>query len=218
MGIPERKERDFRRRESDILCAALRLFDADDWQLVTIERIAQEAEIGKGTVYLHFPSKEDIYARLALDFSRGLLGRLTEIDRGLPALERMRQSIRVFFEGHRVGQEYRRLVEYCNREDFRRRISEGMRKEFQEFDADLTEVIHGILRQGIAEGVFPDKPLPVLVYGAQSALVGAVRIMWGGCLGDVDPERYSEEITRFVLAGLCYQDAPLAGGDREATA
>ena len=72
VGIQERKEREFKRREKEILQAALRLFDGDDWQLVTIERIAQEAEIGKGTVYLHFPSKEDIYGRLALDFSRQL--------------------------------------------------------------------------------------------------------------------------------------------------
>ena len=53
MGIQERKERVFKGREKEILQAALRLFDGDDWQLVTIERIAQEAEIGKGTVFLN---------------------------------------------------------------------------------------------------------------------------------------------------------------------
>ncbi len=101
MGIAERKERDFKRRERDILQAALRLFDDEGWQLVTIERIAQEAEIGKGTVYLHFPSKEDIYGRLALDFFRQLLARLQHIDSALPVLERLRAAIAIVFEAHR---------------------------------------------------------------------------------------------------------------------
>ena len=63
MGISERREREFQRREGEILDAALELFSADDWQSVTIDQIARRAEIGKGTVYLHFASKDEIYAR-----------------------------------------------------------------------------------------------------------------------------------------------------------
>ena len=92
MGIAERKERELKRRERDILEAALRLFDRDDWQLVTVERIAQEAEVGKGTVYLHFSSKEDICGRLALDFATPLLGRLRAIDPGLPVARRLAEA------------------------------------------------------------------------------------------------------------------------------
>ena len=92
MGIPERKERDFRRREQDILAAAIALFDRDDWLNVTIDEIAQRAEIGKGTVYLHFPSKESIYARLALDFSHELLERMREVATEVPPLERLARA------------------------------------------------------------------------------------------------------------------------------
>ena len=58
MSIHDRKAREFQRREEDILKAALALSNRDDWQAVTIEQIAQKAEIGKGTVYKHFPSKD----------------------------------------------------------------------------------------------------------------------------------------------------------------
>ena len=58
------KAREFQRREDELLQAALEVSNCDDWQTVTIEQIAQKAEIGKGTVYKHFAAKGDMYARL----------------------------------------------------------------------------------------------------------------------------------------------------------
>src|SRR4051812_11157804 len=80
MGVQERKAREFNRREQEILAAALQLFRRDEWQTVTVEQIAQQAEIGKGTVYKHFASKDEIYARLALRFHRGILDATRRVD------------------------------------------------------------------------------------------------------------------------------------------
>jgi hypothetical protein len=49
--------------------------------------------------------------------------------------------------------------------------------------------------------------------------VGALRLLGSDCLGDADPEEYIAEITRFILAGLMFQDRvpdevdPHEGGD-----
>ena len=218
MGIPERKQREFERREQDILQAALRLFDREDWQLVTIERIAQEAEIGKGTVYLHFPSKEDIWGRLALDFSRDLLAQLETIDGSLPVVERLRASIHVFFAAHRARPQHHRVVEYCDRDDFRRRIGDANRAELERVDGEIATLIHGVLQQGKDEGLFADRPLPVLLYGAQATVVGAIRLLGNLCIVAERPEEQEEEIVRWVLAGLMYLDrvdttSPAAAAD-----
>lgn len=45
---------------SGILDAAERLFVRYGYKKTTVDEIAQEAHIGKGTVYLHFESKEDV--------------------------------------------------------------------------------------------------------------------------------------------------------------
>jgi AcrR family transcriptional regulator len=208
MGIAERKERDFRRREGEILQAALRLFDGDDWQLVTIDRIAQEAEIGKGTVYLHFPSKEDIYGRLALDFARGLLERLQGIDPALPPVERLRAAIGIVFEAHRGAKSRQRIVDFCNREDFRRRLDAATAAELQRVDADITAIIFAVLEEGIAAGVFPDRPHEVLLWGAHATLLGAVRMLGGncGCVDLPDPDAFVAEVTRYMLAGLMFHE------------
>jgi AcrR family transcriptional regulator len=213
MGIAERKQRELQRREQDILEAAMRLFAQEDWQQVTIERIAQEAEIGKGTVYLHFPSKEEIYARLALDFSRQVLERLHAIDRKLPVPQKLRAAIHVFFSAHSAGPHLQRVCEYCDRDDFRRRIGAESRAELERVDAEIVGLIHAVLQQGIAEGVFADRPIPVLLYGAHSTVVGALRLFQHNCLGGATPADAEEEITRFVLAGLMYLDRVDMGGE-----
>src|SRR5258708_13912156 len=48
-----------------ILDAALRLFSQYGYRRTSIDDIAREAEIAKGTVYLSFKSKEEIFRALA---------------------------------------------------------------------------------------------------------------------------------------------------------
>ena len=205
MGIQERKEREFTRREEEILHAALSLFNRDDWQAVTIEEVAQASEIGKGTIYKHFPSKEDIYARLALNFNRKLLERLRAIDPTLDVLGRLRAVIRVFWDTHLESQEYHRLVQYCEREDFRRNISEGTREEIRQLDAEFGDLVTSLVEQGRREGVFNgSQSPPMMMFGAQAALIGAIKLVRGECkqMVQASPEEFLEEITEFILAGL----------------
>ena len=211
MGVAERKERDFRRREEDILAAALRLFDRDNWQDVTIEQIAQEAEIGKGTVYLHFPGKEEIYARLHLEFGRKLLIQLRGIDPSLTVAEQMRRIIRVVFDHHLAAPSYRRVFHYCDRIDFRRMLAPPTQRELERTEAEFGQIVDRLLQRGVREGVFADRPLPVLLFTAHSAVVGALHQLEGGCLGETLPDGYIEELTRFVLGGLKHLgDSPAA--------
>jgi len=216
MGIAERKEREFRRREGEILDAAVRLLEREDWQLVTIERIAQEAEIGKGTVYLHFPSKEAIYGRLAHEFAGGVLAELRGIDAAQAPVERLRDAIRIFFAAHLHGRTHHRVAEYCSQDDIRRRLDETTRSELERVEAEIIGIIHGILADGIRAGAFADRPLDVLMISAHATLAGAVRLLGGPCAaqaGDGATEaQLVEEITRFILAGLMYFDrVPFAG-------
>ena len=64
MGITDRKARNFKSREEDILQAALDLFAEKGVESVTIEMIAEKAEVGKGTIYKHFSGKSEIFGSL----------------------------------------------------------------------------------------------------------------------------------------------------------
>ncbi|MBC7921584.1 MAG: TetR/AcrR family transcriptional regulator [Ferruginibacter sp.] len=60
MGVQERKQREKAYREKSILAAAKKVLLEKGLVVATIDDIAAEAELGKGTLYRHYRSKEDI--------------------------------------------------------------------------------------------------------------------------------------------------------------
>ena len=56
MGIAERKEREKLQRRNDIIDAAERLFFQHGFETPTMDDVAREAELSKGTLYLYFKS------------------------------------------------------------------------------------------------------------------------------------------------------------------
>ncbi len=66
------KAKEFYQREEAILQAALRLFLSSGEDKVTVEMIADEAGIGKGTIYKHFQTKSEIYLTLMIRYEEEL--------------------------------------------------------------------------------------------------------------------------------------------------
>ncbi len=79
MGISERKEREKNQRRNDIIDAAEKLFFSKGFSNTTMDEVAKQAEYSKGTLYLYFKSKEDLY--LAINV------------RGMKILEKMFRTV-----------------------------------------------------------------------------------------------------------------------------
>jgi hypothetical protein len=92
MGVAERKEREKQQRRNDIIDAAEKLFFAKGHDNTTVDDIAKEAELSKGTVYLYFSSKEDLmfgvysqsenYSRIVINLKDYQVVELTQL--GVP--------------------------------------------------------------------------------------------------------------------------------------
>jgi AcrR family transcriptional regulator len=204
MGIPERKQREFDRREREILDAALNLFDSDDWLSITVEQIANAAEIGKGTIYKHFPGKDAIYARLTLAFYQGLLGEFEVVDWNREVVPLFRELAYFALFYHLQHPEYRRVVQYCKRSEFKQHADPELTRGFQELDARFDEFSTMLVRRGIEAGVFVDRSTEALKYGMHATFEGAVNTLWEGfCWGrDFDERAFIEAIVEFMLGGL----------------
>ncbi len=61
MGIAERKEREKLKRRNEILDAAERVIFSKGLDGASMDAVAAEAELSKGTIYLYFSSKEELY-------------------------------------------------------------------------------------------------------------------------------------------------------------
>lgn len=76
MGIQERRDRERARRRDEILQAAFRVATSVGWAAFSVEKVAAEAELSRGTIYTYFADIDSLVAELAklalADFSQQL--------------------------------------------------------------------------------------------------------------------------------------------------
>jgi AcrR family transcriptional regulator len=93
MSIEERKAREKERRQNNILDAAEDVIFGKGIEQATMEEIAEKAEVSKGTLYLYFKNKNELYMAIAKRGSDILNSRFVKI-----------------FSGHHTGIELIRLI------------------------------------------------------------------------------------------------------------
>lgn len=97
MGIAERKEREKQLRREEIVMAAEKIFFSKGFDLSTMDDIAEEAELSKGTLYLYFKNKEDLHMAVARNSIRILRAVTSKVTAGagtsLEKLGRMGRAV-----------------------------------------------------------------------------------------------------------------------------
>lgn len=74
-----RKERERHARRELIIDVAEQILQEQGFESVTMEEIAERAELGKGTLYLHFKSKLSIFLAVCLRGSKKLHGQMSKV-------------------------------------------------------------------------------------------------------------------------------------------
>jgi AcrR family transcriptional regulator len=184
-------------RRQQILDAAAPVFAQHGYGNTDVQFVADALQVGKGTVYRYFPSKEALFLA-AVD--RGMQ-RLTErfaadVYTIAEPLERMEQALRVYLDFFREHPEYVELL-ILERAEFR-----GRKKPTyaQHRDAHMPRW-HELFRGLIAEGRMRDVPvertaevLNDLVYGTMFTNYFAAR--------DESIEEWAERIMDLVFNGI----------------
>jgi len=203
MTVLDRKEREFKQREDEILTAALSLFNRDDWQTVTIDQIAAKTEIGKGTIYKHFESKDQIYAKLVVNFHRNILQELSRIDLKQPPLKVLGEAMDVFWRSHGLSSEHKRLIRYCRREDFKRIVGAKLSQELDALDIQLNSIIVPVLERGIKEGALVNQPVEHLMLSVHASMVGLIEMDGVECTEtNLTAQQKYQVIKDFALRGI----------------
>ena len=134
-----------------ILDATDRLLARYGYRKMTMDDLAQEVGIGKGTIYLHFPSKEELVLSHVDRIVERLRGRLLAVARGEgPAHVRVRRMLleRVLFRFDSV-QHYTESISEVLR-DLRSELLKRRQRYFEQ-EAELFAVV---LKEGQRLGVF----------------------------------------------------------------
>jgi len=111
MGIAERKEREKQQRREEIINAAEKVFISKGFDQSTMDDIADEAELSKGTLYLYFKSKEQLHMEVARK-AIILLNTCTSAaaEKASNALEKLREMGRATIEFHRTYPDHMRAI------------------------------------------------------------------------------------------------------------
>jgi TetR/AcrR family transcriptional regulator len=150
MGIQERRQREKEKRRSDIVDAAEKIFFSKEYDLATMDDVAEQAELSKGTLYLYFKSKEDLYMGIT---QRGLEILRTEFLKAIQSQKRGLEQIRAIGEAYslfaREHSSYFKAMVY-----FHSHILESIADvSFAEPEAQEGIEVLGICAQALRQGV-----------------------------------------------------------------
>jgi len=103
MGISERREREKNQRRKAILNCARELVLSQGVEHVSMENIAEKAELSKATVYLYYSSKEELFNEICEEAARLFCERLKKFSetglKGMAALKVLWRDYAELFGG-----------------------------------------------------------------------------------------------------------------------
>jgi AcrR family transcriptional regulator len=187
MQRPDEKKRQL------IAATAARLFATRPFHKVKLDDVAAEAGVGKGTLYVYFKSKEDLYFWLIYDaFSQVIEQLESQVGHGeFSASETLR---RIIAELVKFGFDNPQLFELMR--------TAGPRIKDERWEAkrkELVTLIERTIRRGNKSGEFDD-PHPEIT---ALCLPGFMRsVMLFGSRG-LDERTVVAQITRLVERGVC---------------
>ena len=156
VGLEERRKREKENRKNAILKAARKLFFDKGFKHVTVESIARKAELSKGSVYLYFKSKEEIYTHILLSdidkFHKIIAGLMEEGLSSSDKLMSLANTYAGFFindrELFRIMMNYMLNINHMN-------LPEEIDRQIVSATNKTVNIIEEIFRMGIASGEFP---------------------------------------------------------------
>ncbi len=204
MGVQERKAREFKQREDDILETAYNLFLEQNPAVVTMETIAKHTEIGRGTLYLHFKSKDDILGRLILDRYEKLQTKLESIDRTQVPLDQLRAATRTYLDHCLADPGAYRVEKRCESGINSENLNPELRGMLGELRKKRVTLLEEIFRKAIDKDQLENIPPVLQMSVGWGMLKGAVDVVADGRFQDAiqDIEEYRELVLRVLLKGF----------------
>jgi AcrR family transcriptional regulator len=176
MGIPERKEREKEHRREEILSAAQAVFFEKGLQNSTMDEIAESAELSKGTLYLYYKSKEDLYLSVmvrGMGILREMFGEAVALaSNPIDALQRIGDTYYRFFLEHRS---YYRMFHFFEHPQVHKQVSADIRTSCTTENHRIWDLIISVIQKGTDEDLIRVDLLPpelaVLLWSSANAIM-----------------------------------------------
>jgi AcrR family transcriptional regulator len=154
MGPSARKTRERAARREAILDAARAVFAEKGLHGSTIDDIATRAELGKGTIYLYFDSKEAMFAVLKQEGLSRLAARFeAAVDRARPADHNLRSLCDAYVRFYREEPDYFWVCYFDTRQMDKARAEEVV-EAVKPHGMRCIGIVASVIQKGIDDGLF----------------------------------------------------------------
>jgi len=179
MGIAERKEREKQLRKEEIIQAAEKVFFSKGLDIATMDVIAEEAELSKGTLYLYFRSKEDLHMAVARKSIRLLREATLKATKGEGnALEKLGRMGRATIEFSRKGPD--RMKAIMTLEEMEPSTLSVTTSDVQDliYKESTVETVIQLVKQGVEEKLIrADVPVMLIAHTLWMTVLSVVRFV-----------------------------------------
>lgn len=191
-------------RPAELLDAALAEFFEKGFAAARLEDIAARAGVSKGTVYLYFNSKDEIFEALVRAIPQANVEQVRAIasDTSIPAdelLVRMLRFVGGFLRDERMMKFPRLIISEAGRFP---KLAETYKREVI---ARGVGILSSVIERGMSEGVFRQIDAQRAAYGAMAPLLFVA--IWRTTFerfdeGAMDPEAFVEQHIATFLRGI----------------
>jgi AcrR family transcriptional regulator len=180
MGVIERKEREKIQRRNVIVDAAERVFFKEGIEKASMDQVASEAELSKGTLYLYFKSKEELHRAIVVRGFIALKRKLKEAansaENGLESVKAISKAYISFSKEH-IGY-FDAILYYQNDQFDKRNMGSPHSVESLEGGNAVISVLINSLKRGIEDGSITNLINPVEVaFVLWSQITGLLQVI-----------------------------------------
>jgi AcrR family transcriptional regulator len=202
MGVKERKAREFKQREEEIITATYQLLTRMESVQVTMEMIAEKTEIGRGTIYKHFKSKDEIFATL-------ILRRRAKFNTHLKTIEQkgdntfhqlVREYMNYCIEDPDVFAVHKKCVNHYSKSNVGEDLLEALKNQKEE----LVLLVEGMIKPLVGELRDSSPPERYFLYAGWGMLRGAMESMMTDLFSGkpLNEEEYCKAVEKILLSGI----------------
>ncbi|MGO0062442.1 TetR/AcrR family transcriptional regulator [Brevibacillus fluminis] len=191
-----RRERKKRETRQKIFNAAIKLFKEHGFESTTIDMISEEADVARGTIFLHFASKEAILAHWGYDRLQEIEERRDEWDYGDSCKQRVLRIYKILNEVN--------IQNY----DFMKVLLESSMKHRQIFDSEknanveLRQLFADLIEEAQEKGRLKTKFNPLVVANMLENIYYNALYDWVRSEGAWPLEEIMEEKVSIVFEGM----------------
>lgn len=152
MAIADRRKREREQRRTQIVDAAEKLFFAKDYDNVTMDEIANEAEVNKALLYYYFRNKESLFCAVVLRAGKIMNKLFKESTKSQKnGMNKMGDMGWAYFNFYKNFPDYYEIYIYFDHKRFQNSDNEYI-QEIMQLRYELVQMMCEVIGKGIKDG------------------------------------------------------------------